>query len=81
MGLFSSSDYRAYVPQTKEELINLRSKLSSEGEDYDSSERIELAVLKLLDETTKIRHMLTFFYVMGVLGLIIGIIYAITLII
>ena len=69
------------MPQPKEELINLRSKLSTDGEDYDSCERIELAVLKLLDETAKIRHMLTFFYVMGVLSLIIGVIYAITLII
>ena len=80
MGLLSSGDYREYVPQPKEDLINLRVKYSSEEEGYDSSERIELAVLKLLDETSKIRHMITFFYVMGVMSLIAGVIYAFSLV-
>ena len=80
MGLLSSGDYREYVPQPKEDLINLRVKYSSEEEGYDSSERIELAVLKLLDETSKIRHMITFFYVMGVMNLIAGVIYAFSLV-
>ena len=68
------------MPQPKEDLINLRVKYSSEEEGYDSSERIELAVLKLLDETSKIRHMITFFYVMGVMSLIAGVIYAFSLV-
>ena len=80
MGLFSNDDYREYVPQPKEELSNLRSRLTSGDEDYDPSERIEMAVLKLLDETNRIRRMMTFFYVMGILSLAAGIVYAILLI-
>ena len=80
MGLLSSGDYREYVPQPKEDLINLRVKYSSEEDGYDSYERNELAEWKVLDETSKSRHMITFFYVMGVMNLIAGVIYAFSLV-
>lgn len=78
MGLFSSNDFREYVPQPKETLTNLRAKHYSEEEGYEPAERIELAVLKLLDETTKIRHMVTFFYILAILGLICSTVYVLS---